>query len=186
MAKSKRHGKPLITLYLALAAIAVQRLLELRLARRNLAWALAQGGREYGREHYPLFFLLHVGWMLGLLWEGSLRNQLSGFWWLWLTIFLLAQGLRYWVITTLGNQWNTRIVVVPGAQRIQTGPFAYLNHPNYLAVGLELLSLPLVFDAWITALVASLLNLLLLLLVRIPAEERALQTYREDQENRPG
>jgi methyltransferase len=165
-----------VALYLAVAAVAVQRLLELRLAKRNLAWALAQGGREYGREHYPLFFLLHVGWMLGTLWESSLRSQLSALWGVWLGIFLLAQGLRYWVIRTLGRQWNTRILVVPGAERIRTGPFAYISHPNYLAVGLELLSLPLVFNAWITALVASILNALLLLLVRIPTEERALRT----------
>ena len=166
----------MVGLYLAIIAVAVQRLLELRLAKRNLAWALKQGGREHGREHYPLFFLLHVGWMLGILFEGTIRNQLSVGWWVWLMVFLLAQGLRYWVITTLGPQWNTRIVVVPGAKRIQSGPFAYVNHPNYLAVALELFSLPLVFNAWVTALVASILNALLLLLVRIPTEERALKS----------
>ena len=165
----------MVGLYLTIAAVAVQRLLELRLAKRNLAWALKQGGREYGREHYPLFFLLHVGWMLGILFEGTNRNQFSTWWWVWLMVFLLAQGLRYWVITALGPQWNTRIVVVPGVKRVQSGPFTYLNHPNYLAVALELLSLPLIFNAWITALVASILNALLLLLVRIPAEERALK-----------
>lgn len=168
-----------LLVYLGIAVVAVQRLLELRLAKRNLAWALKQGGREYGREHYPLFFLLHVGWMLGVLIEGTVRNQLSVWWWVWLLIFLMAQGLRYWVISTLGPQWNTRIVVVPGAQRIRGGPFAYVSHPNYIAVGLELLSLPLIFNAWITALIASVFNVLLLVFIRIPAEERALQTYLE-------
>lgn len=158
----------------ALALVITQRLLELRLARRNQHWAMAQGAKEYGQAHYPLFFLLHGGWMLGWVIEGSLRNQLSPLWWVWLLVFIAAQALRYWAIQSLGHYWNTRILVIPGARRIQTGPYRYLPHPNYLAVALELLSLPLVFSAWITALVASLLNAALLLLIRIPAEERAL------------
>lgn len=158
----------------ALALVITQRLLELRLARRNQQWAMAQGAKEYGQAHYPLFFLLHGGWMLGWVIEGSLRNQLSPLWWVWLLVFIAAQALRYWAIQSLGHYWNTRILVIPGARRIQTGPYRYLPHPNYLAVALELLSLPLIFSAWITALVASLLNAALLLLIRIPAEERAL------------
>ncbi|GIW35414.1 isoprenylcysteine carboxyl methyltransferase family protein [Meiothermus sp.] len=167
----------MVAVWVALAFVALQRLLELRLAQANLRWALSQGGQEYGREHYPLFFLLHIGWMLGWLLEGLAGNRLSPLWWLWLTVFVLAQGLRYWAIRSLGRYWNTRIVIVPGAQRIEAGPYRYLRHPNYLAVALELLSLPLVFNAWITALVASLLNAMLLLLVRIPTEERALKAY---------
>jgi len=162
---------------LALAFVVVQRILELRLAQANLRWALSQGAREYGREHYPLFFLLHLGWMLGWLLEGLARQQLSPIWWLWLAVFVLAQGLRYWAIQSLGRYWNTRIIIVPGAKKIAGGPYRYLRHPNYLAVALELLSLPLIFNAWITALAATLLNAWLLLTVRIPAEEKALSTY---------
>ncbi|WP_027882830.1 isoprenylcysteine carboxyl methyltransferase family protein [Meiothermus rufus] len=169
----------MVALWLALAWVGLQRLLELWLAQRNLRWALARGGREYGRSHYPLFFLLHIGWMLGWCAEGLVRGQLSPFWGLWLTLFLLAQGLRYWAIASLGPYWNTHIVVVPGGKRIRTGPYRYLRHPNYLAVALEIFSLPLVFNAWITALVASLLNAALLLGIRIPAEERALRLYEE-------
>jgi methyltransferase len=166
-----------VALWLALAFVVVQRILELRLAQANLRWALSQGAREYGREHYPLFFLLHLGWMLGWLHEGLARQQLSPIWWLWLAVFVLAQGLRYWAIQSLGRYWNTRIIIVPGAKKIAGGPYRYLRHPNYLAVALELLSLPLIFNAWITALAATLLNAWLLLTVRIPAEEKALSTY---------
>lgn len=167
----------MVAVWVGLVFVAVQRLLELRLARRNLEWALSNGAKEYGREHYPLFFLLHVGWMLGWLIEGLSRNQISPIWWLWLGIFILAQALRYWAISSLGRYWNTRILIVPGGERKQGGPYRYLPHPNYLAVALELLSLPLVFNAWITALIASVLNALLLLLIRIPAEEKALKNY---------
>lgn len=167
----------MVALWLALAFVVLQRILELRLAQANLRWALSQGAREYGREHYPLFFLLHIGWMLGWLLEGLARQQLSPIWWLWLALFVLAQGLRYWAIQSLGRYWNTRIIIVPGAKRIVSGPYRYLRHPNYLAVALELLSLPLIFNAWITALAATLLNALLLLTIRIPAEEKALSTY---------
>lgn len=167
----------MVALWLALAFVVVQRILELRLAQANLRWALSQGAREYGREHYPLFFLLHLGWMLGWLLEGLARQQLSPIWWLWLAVFVLAQGLRYWAIQSLGRYWNTRIIIVPGAKKIAGGPYRYLRHPNYLAVALELLSLPLIFNAWITALAATLLNAWLLLTVRIPAEEKALSTY---------
>ncbi|MGK0618375.1 isoprenylcysteine carboxyl methyltransferase family protein [Meiothermus cerbereus] len=167
----------MVALWLALAFVVLQRILELRLAQANLRWALSQGAREYGREHYPLFFLLHIGWMLGWLLEGLARQQLSPIWWLWLALFVLAQGLRYWAIQSLGRYWNTRIIIVPGAKKITSGPYRYLRHPNYLAVALELLSLPLIFNAWITALAATLLNALLLLTIRIPAEEKALSTY---------
>ncbi|MCX7601596.1 MAG: hypothetical protein N2Z75_06625, partial [Meiothermus sp.] len=141
----------MVALWLALAVVVVQRLLELRLAQANLRWALAQGGREYGKEHYPLFFLLHGGWMLGWLLEGLARGQLSPIWGVWLGVFLLAQALRYWAIRSLGQYWNTRIVVIPGARPIRSGPYRFFPHPNYLAVALELFSLPLIFGAWITA-----------------------------------
>lgn len=162
-------------IYLALLLVVAQRLLELRLARRNLAWALTRGAREYGRRHYPLFFLLHIGWMLGWSFEGLARGGLSPAWGFWLTVFILAQALRYWAIASLGPYWNTRILVVPGAKRITSGPYRFLRHPNYLAVGLELLALPLVFGAWVSALIATVLNAGLLLGIRIPAEERALR-----------
>jgi methyltransferase len=89
-------------------------------------------------------------------------------------VFAAAQLLRYWAITTLGPRWNTRILIIPGLAPVRHGPYRYLRHPNYVAVALELLAIPLIFNAWLTALIATLLNAALLLLIRIPAEEKAL------------
>jgi methyltransferase len=86
---------------------------------------------------------------------------------------LAAQALRWWCIRTLGPQWNTRIIVVSGLSRITAGPYRWFNHPNYVAVVLEGLALPLVHSAWITAAIFTLANAALLR-VRIRAENRAL------------
>ncbi len=160
---------------LLVLGLSAQRLLEVRHARRNEAWARANGAVEYGREHYPLFFVLHPAWLLGLWLEG--RANTGQVRWGWLAVSLLLQPLRYWIIRTLGQQWNTRILIVPGAGRVRGGPFKYLSHPNYTVVAAELLSVPLSVGAGRTALGASLLNAALLLLIRIPAENRALAEY---------
>ncbi len=163
-----------------LAFIVIQRLLELRVAARNRQWALARGATEYAPEHFGLIVALHVAWIAALALEGFARGaQLSAFWQLWLVIFAIAQIGRYWAIASLGPYWNTRILIVPGAQLIRRGPYKFLSHPNYLVVALELFSGPMVFGASITAIVFSLLNAALLLLVRIPAEDRALEVYRQ-------
>ncbi|GGL76199.1 isoprenylcysteine carboxyl methyltransferase [Deinococcus aerolatus] len=160
---------------LLLAFLGVQRLLELRLARANERWAREHGAVEYGQEHYPLFFVLHPAWMVCTLLEGRASGRrVNG---PALALFVLAQPLRYWVIRTLGRYWNTRILIVPGGQRVTGGPFRLLRHPNYAVVALELLSAPLAVGAWRTALVFTLLNAGLLVLIRIPAEERALANY---------
>lgn len=164
-----------LTLWLILLFLIGQRLVELRLAARNRRWALAQGAQEVGAGHYPLFFLLHIGWFVGWVVEAYGRGPvLSGMWWLWLVVFAAAQLLRYWAITTLGSRWNTRILIVPGLAPIRHGPYRYLRHPNYIAVALELFSIPLIFYAWLTALIFTLLNAALLLFIRIPVEERAV------------
>lgn len=161
-------------------AVAGQRLAELALAARNRRWLLARGGREHAAGHYPLFVLLHAGWLAGWLAEGLLRGGGPGAAWpLWLALFLAAQALRYWCIATLGRRWSTRIIVLPGATRIVRGPYRRLRHPNYLAVTVELVCGPLVFGAWLTALAAGLANAWLLLAVRIPAEEEAFALFTE-------
>jgi methyltransferase len=81
--------------------------------------------------------------------------------------------LRWWCIATLGQQWNTRVVVVPGAARVAGGPYRFLSHPNYVAVVAEGAALPLVHTAWITALVFSVLNAALLR-TRLKVENAAL------------
>jgi len=156
-------------------AIGLQRLWELRLSRRNVDLLLAQGGREEGGAHYPLFFILHLGWLLAWPAEAFLRGPaLSPLWPLWVLVFALAQALRYWAIRSLGPRWSTRIVVLPGREPVHRGPYRLMSHPNYLGVALELASVPLVFGAWLTMLLAGLANAGLLLGIRLPEERRAL------------
>lgn len=155
--------------------IGLQRLTELALAGRNRQWMLAQGAQEFGARHYPLFIILQVGWLVGWVVEAIWRGPaLNSFWQVWLTLFIAAQGLRYWCIASLGRYWNTRIFVIPGAQGVCHGPYRFLRHPNYLAVAVELACVPLIFGAWRTALAATIFNAWLLLRVRIPTEEEAL------------
>lgn len=163
-------------LAIVLSTLVLQRVLELRLAKRNEAWARSRGAVEHGAGHYPLFFLLHGGWLLGWVGEALARGpSLSPGWPLALAAFALAQVIRYWAIRSLGPRWNTRILVLPGTPRSRRGPYGLIPHPNYLAVCIELAAAPLVFGAWITAAVATVLNAALLLGVRIPAENAALQ-----------
>lgn len=155
--------------------VLVQRITELRLARRNEKWAREQGARESGAGHYPLFFVLHGSWGIAWIAEALVRGPaLSPYWWAWLTGFVLAEILRYWAIITLGPRWNTRILVIEGLPAIRTGPYRFLAHPNYLAVAIELACIPMIFGAWVTAVVASALNAMLLLGLRIPCEQRAM------------
>jgi methyltransferase len=158
-------------LALAVGLVALQRLLELRLSRRNERLLRARGAVERGQRHYPLIVALHSLWLLSTLVEGTLRGP--ALWPIPLAIFLLVQPLRYWAIFSLDEHWNTRILVVPGAHLVRRGPYRYLRHPNYFVVVVEILTFPLIFGAWITALVFSVLNAVLLS-VRIREENRAL------------
>lgn len=169
-----------VALILAVAGVSLQRLAELRYANHNRQQALQNGAVEYGGKHYPLFFLLHACWLAGWLVEGFLSGNLVVYWPLCFVLFLAAQILRYWCITALGSCWNTRILVIPGACRVQNGPYRFLKHPNYLAVAVELAVLPLAFGAYWTALVATAANALLILGIRLPAERKALGNLLED------
>ena len=156
------------------ALIAVQRLLELRLSRGHELALRAKGAYEHGADHYPLIVILHAAWLLVTLVEGWLRGvELSPLWPLWAVLFLGGQALRYWSILSLGERWTTRVMVLPGAPLVGSGPYKFLSHPNYLAIVLEVFAAPLMFGAWITAGVFTLLNAGVLL-VRIRVEDRAL------------
>jgi methyltransferase len=160
--------------WMVLAAVVLQRLLELVLSKRNEAWLRLRGAYEVGRKHYKYLGALHILFFATLIAEIFFyRRNMPRWWWMPFSLFLLAQGLRFWSIGTLGRRWTTRIMALPGASVVTTGPYRYLRHPNYTAVVLELLSLPLIFGAYYTALVFSVLNAALMR-IRIPAEERAL------------
>jgi methyltransferase len=165
-----------VSAYLVLvAAVAVERVAELVVTKRNLAWALARGGRETGFGHYPAMVALHTGLLVGAVAEVLVASRpfQPGLGWPMLAVVLGAQGLRWWCISTLGPQWNTRIVVVPGSGLVSGGPYRWLRHPNYVAVVVEGFALPLVHSAWVTAAVFTVVNAALLT-VRIRAENRAL------------
>ena len=160
--------------YAVLALVALQRLSELPLSARNTKALLARGAVESGAGHYPLIVALHG------LWLGAIALFLphpTPFYWPLLAIFALFQLLRLWVIRALGVFWTTRIITLPGAPLVKSGPFRYLRHPNYLAVAGEILFLPLAFGEWTVAIVFSLLNAGLLLW-RIRQEDIALSSRR--------
>jgi methyltransferase len=163
-----------VVLVLAVALVGVQRLVELVLARRNERRARTRGAVERGRSHYLFIVALHSLWLLATLIEGLLRGpELPALWPVPLALFLLVQPLRYWALVSLGERWNTKILVVPGAKPIRRGPYKYLSHPNYVVVVVEIITFPLIFGAWVTALVFTVLNAAVLW-VRIREENRAL------------
>ncbi len=156
--------------YWLVGFVVCERLFELVLSRRNAVRLLAAGGVEAGAAHYPLFFLVHGGWLFALgigIPEGAPVNPYL------LAMFVALQVARFWVIASLGRYWTTRIITVPGAPLVRRGPYRYLRHPNYLVVAGEIAVLPLVFGAWEIALVFSVLNAPLLYL-RIQVEDKAL------------
>ena len=156
-------------------AVGVERLAELRVARRNTQWSHERGGREYGGGHYPAMVALHTALLAGCLIEVVLahRGFVPALGWAMLVVVVAAQALRWWCIRTLGPQWNTRILVVPGLPLITAGPYRWLRHPNYVAVIAEGIALPLVHSAWITATVFTAANAILLT-ARIRTEDAAL------------
>ena len=167
-------------LYLALIlATGAERIVEMVISTRHARWAFARGGIEYGQKHFPWMVALHTALLLGAFVEVVLLDRpfLPWLGWPMLAIVLLCQAGRYWVIWALGHQWNTRVIVVPGLGRVERGPYRYrwLPHPNYLIVVIEGIALPLVHTAWITAIVFTVLNAILLARFRIPTEDRALR-----------
>jgi len=160
---------------LLLLLVALERLAELVVSRRNAAWSLSQGGVEHGAGHYPPMVALHSALLVGAFAEVTLADRplVPVLGWLMLMVVLASQALRWWCIATLGRQWNTRVIVVPGGERVVRGPYAFLSHPNYVAVVAEGVALPLVHTAWVTAVVFTLLNAALLT-VRIRTENAAL------------
>lgn len=155
--------------------IALERVAELVISKRNAAWAFSQGAIEVGHGHYKVMAAFHTAFLVACIAEPwLLHREFPGFiGWVALTFAVLTQALRYWAITTLGRRWNTRVIVLPNAQPVTHGPYRFMKHPNYLAVVLEMVCVPLIFASVFTAVAFSLGNAAILF-VRIRAEERAL------------
>ena len=162
--------------YVILALVVLQRLGELALARANTKALLARGAVEIGARHYPLIMFLHAAWLVSILW--FLPNPAPIYWPL-LAAFVMLQGLRIWVLMTLGPYWTTRIISLPGAPLVTSGPYRYVRHPNYLVVAGEIAVLPLVFGEIMVAVVFSLANAALLFW-RIRQEETGLIARRQE------
>ena len=159
------------------ALVAVERLVELLVSKRNLRWSRAHGGIEFGHSHYPFMVALHVFLLAGSVievwvWQRPLVPALS---WAMLVLVIGSQALRWWCIATLGHRWNTLVVIVPGMPKVTSGPYRWLAHPNYVAVVIEGFALPMVGFAWVTAVAFTLLNIPLLM-TRLRVENEALAT----------
>ncbi len=164
-----------VELYLGfLLAIGAERLVELVLSARNARRAFARGGVEHGQGHFGVMKALHTLFLLACAAEVVLLHRPfpGALGWAALGGALLAQVLRYWAIATLGDRWNTRVIVVPNSEPVTGGPYRFVRHPNYLAVIAEMVCIPLVHGAWLTALLFSVSNAVLLS-VRIRVEEHA-------------
>ena len=157
------------------AAVFLQRLFELRISQRHVAYLLAQGGREHGSNYLWVVKVLQVSWFFAMIAE---------VWWLerpfvpaWGAVGVLGaiagQCLRYLSMQQLGVRWTLPIITIPGASVVDCGIYRYLRHPNWLGVILEIAALPLIHSAYITAILFSLANALLMV-KRIQAEEQAL------------
>lgn len=177
-------------LYTALVAlVAVMRLVELGVSKRHIERLLSRGAVEVGRSLYPWMVVVHTAFLAACVAEVWLLDRpLIPL--LTLAMFFLlgaAGGLRWWVISTLGDRWSTRVVIVPGDPPVTAGPFRWLRHPNYLAVMIEFVALPLVHTAWLSAIAFTVANGIVLSF-RVRTEEAALgssSTYPEVMHDRP-
>ena len=167
----------LLAFTVLVALVGVERVAELVVSVRNAAWSKERGGVESGQGHFPFMVVLHTGLLVGALVEAWVRRPdvPSVLAWSMLALVAASQALRWWCISTLGRRWNTRVIIVPGLPPVTGGPYRLMRHPNYVAVVVEGIALPLVHAAWITALVFTVLNAGLLA-VRIRVEDRALAT----------
>jgi methyltransferase len=169
------------TYLILLAMLIVERIFELNLARRNARRAFDRGAIEVGQVHYRVMVAFHALFIVSCVVETAFfpHTLPSIIAWLALAAEICAQALRYWAVSTLGDRWNTRIVVTPEREPVTTGPYRFMRHPNYLAVVIEIAAVPMIGGAIFTAIAFTIGNALILA-VRIPAEERAMGAHYED------
>jgi methyltransferase len=159
-----------------LVAYVLERGFELWRSARNVGRLRARGAVEHGAGHFPLLVVVHTLFPIALMLEVmGWGARPPATWPEWLMLWVGAQVLRYAAVRALGERWNVRILVVPGLPLVRRGPYRYLKHPNYVAVAVELLSAPMMFGAWRTAVAISFLNAVALT-IRVRAEERALRS----------
>lgn len=156
--------------YFIIGAVALQRIAELVYSARNAAALKARGAIEVGAGHYPVLVAVHVAWFVALLASVGAATEIRPF---WLILFLLLQLGRAWVLLTLGGYWTTRLLHLEDVPTVQSGPYRFLRHPNYLVVVGEIATLPLAFNLWSIAAIFSVLNGAVLLW-RIRIEDRFL------------
>ena len=162
---------------LIIGLVAAQRLSELALSGRNARRLRARGGVESGAGHYPLIVALHASWLAALAFAVPREAPVQV---LLLVLYLALQGLRYWIMATLGEFWTTRVISVPGAPLVAGGPYRVTRHPNYMVVGAELALLPMVFGAWEIAVLFTIANAGVMIL-RIRVENAVLARARRSQ-----
>ena len=161
--------------YFFILVIGAERLVELAVSKRNARWSFANGGREFGQGHYPVMVIMHTLLLFACIAEVALLHRpfIPVLGWSMVVVVALSTVLRWWCAATLGKHWNPRLIVIPDAPLVTGGPYRFLHHPNYTAVTAEVAALPLVHSAWLTAIVFTIANALVLN-VRIRAENLAL------------
>jgi methyltransferase len=154
--------------------IIIQRIVELWIAKQNEEWMKEKGAYEVGRSHYKYIVILHVMFFVSLIVEvQTMQSGMVSWWIIPFLFFIMAQALRIWSIFSLGRYWNTRIIILPGIEVVAKGPYRFSRHPNYFIVITEIIVIPLIFQAYVTAVLFTLLNAWILS-IRIPMEEKAL------------
>ena len=160
--------------YVIIALVALQRLAELIHAERNTRALKRRGAIEIGRAHYPLIVAVHTTWLIAIVALLPRDVQIN---FILVAAFVVLQGLRVWVLATLGSYWTTRIITLKDAPLVRRGPYRFLRHPNYAVVIGEIAILPLAFgEVWV-AVAFTVLNAAVLIL-RIRQENEALAARR--------
>ena len=160
---------------LFIRAIGAERLIEMVVAQRNARWSIAHGGKEFGRNHYPAMVSMHALLLVSCIVEvwAMDRPFIPSLGWPMIAVVVLSTVVRWRCVAVLGKHWNPRLIVIPGAPLVRHGLYRWVRHPNYTAVAAEVAALPLVHSAWLTAIVFSIANALVLTM-RIRAENAAL------------
>jgi methyltransferase len=160
-----------MTFILYISLLIVLRLTELYISARNEKWLLSQGAVEYGRGHYPFVVALHTCFIISLVAEYFLNDARHPLNYIFLSLVILVLLFKWWLMSSLGKYWNTRIYRIPGSVAVKKGPYKFIRHPNYVDVVCEIAIIPLVFHLYYTALIFSALNAIVLT-VRIKEENK--------------